>query len=61
MSALVQALVLAPVPDLDAAGLVEDPDRPRARHGRRASAESQGDLFLKVHEGWLRAAGACVD
>jgi hypothetical protein len=35
MPALVQALVLAPVPDLDVAGLVKDVDRRRARHARR--------------------------
>jgi hypothetical protein len=33
MSALVQALVLASVPDLDAAGIVNDIDRRPARHG----------------------------
>ena len=37
MSALVQALVLAPVPDLDAAGLVRDARR-LARHAQLAGA-----------------------
>src|SRR5262249_7332901 len=38
------------VPDLDVAGLVEDVDRRLARHGRWAGAESQGNLFLSIHE-----------
>ena len=37
MSALVRALVLAPVPDLDAAGLVRDARR-LARHAQLAGA-----------------------
>ena len=56
---MVQALVLAPVPDLDAAGLVKDVDHRLARHVGRAGAASQGALFLRfaVREGRLQAAG----
>jgi hypothetical protein len=58
MSGLVQALVLAPVLDLDAAGRVQDADRrPWVTTHSGAGTESQGDLFLAVHEGRLRAAG----
>jgi hypothetical protein len=42
MSALVQALVLAPVPDLDAAGLVKDVDRPPCSPRSAGRRRSQG-------------------
>jgi hypothetical protein len=54
MCALVQVLVLAPVPDLDAAGPFGDVGHRVARPGWRAGAESQGALLLPFDEGHLR-------
>src|SRR5882672_5779065 len=45
------------IPDLDVAGLVEDINGRLACHWRRAGAESQGDLFLPIHE--LRRLAPC--
>ena len=46
MSALVQALGLAPVPDFDAAGLVKDVDRSLARHSLTAGWRWSEDILV---------------
>jgi len=61
MSGLVQALVLAPVPDLDVAGSVNDIGHRLARREWRIGIKSQGDFVLPVDEGRLRLPTAYVD
>src|SRR5262249_28108869 len=45
------------LPNLDVPRVLEHVDPGFARGGRRASAQSQSDLFLPVHQGRLLAGG----